>query len=154
MKKDYCLFGRVIRLLSYQFVWSIKKLGLIYISLLLFTTNVFGQCTIDNLFEFVDEYYDAEEIIEECGHSFKSRRCSLDEIVILIEDGHNATEIREECGRIKTRRSSSSRSREEYLSSICQTPAMWCRINQRGQIGSPCWCNTAYGAQNGRLVQE
>lgn len=38
--------------------------------------------------------------------------------------------------------------------SICQTPAFWCRMFSRGPVGVPCWCNSFWGRVNGVTVTE
>lgn len=37
---------------------------------------------------------------------------------------------------------------------ICQTPNMWCVLNQFGPAGAPCWCATPYGPVSGVLVPQ
>jgi hypothetical protein len=37
---------------------------------------------------------------------------------------------------------------------ICQTPNMWCVINQYGPVGASCWCVTPYGPVSGVLVPQ
>lgn len=41
-----------------------------------------------------------------------------------------------------------------YLTSICQTPTFWCRMNVQGPVGYQCYCSSYYGPITGFTVAE
>lgn len=131
--------------------------------LVLFAPNLYANCDVIDVIEMYDEEdLSKSEIRNECSNTVSDApNCSVRKVIRLYDDGYDEDEISEKCsGSNKAQKgqgyggSQQPDQQRTGVSNICQTPMMWCALGQAGQIGTPCWCNTGYGPQNGQIVSR
>ena len=131
-------------------------------SLLVFVSNVYASCDVIDVIEmYDDEDMSKREIREECGKSVSDApNCSIRKIIRFSDDGYDEDEIAEKCSGSKGAQTGQGYGggqqpdQRSQASNICQTAMMWCALGQSGPAGTPCWCQTGYGPQNGQIVQR
>lgn len=131
------------------------------ISLLVSISNAHANCDVIDVIEmYDDEDMSKREIREECGKSVSDApNCSIRKIIRFSDDGYDEDEIVEKCsGSRGTQTGKGYGGRQQQpdqrsqASNICQTAMMWCALGQSGPVGTPCWCQTGYGPQNGQIA--
>jgi len=70
--------------------------------------------------------------------------CSKQEVQQMRMGGMKDYQINRICGQNNVP--------QQPMTNICQTPQMWCRLNQFGYVNSSCWCATQYGPVTGVTV--
>jgi|MDTG01.5.fsa_nt_gb hypothetical protein len=137
---------------------SLMKLVLLLWGVL-FVPFVYSNCDVIDVIEMYDEEdLSKREIRNECSNSVTDApNCSVRKVIRLYDDGYDEEEISAKCSGSNRNQEGqgyggSQQPQQAQVSNICQTPMMWCALGQSGPIGTPCWCNSGLGPQNGRII--
>lgn len=78
--------------------------------------------------------------------------CTSQDIFQMKSRGFSDLEIMRICGAPPNQSNPFQNYASPIPTNICQTPNMWCVLNQLGPVGAQCWCATPYGPVTGTLV--